>query len=177
MCTLSLVPATKDDMKAVATWIGHPDILRWLGAGFKVTTPSCDRSDLDGQRRGHVRTIQLVVRDQDRAQPPVAYACAAVYGTPAPGTVVGATEPEDAEYTAPFHASVMYAVRPDRWEKRIGTALVPALLDHPDLAEVAVFLAGIDSENGGSRAVAEAAGFVAEPDAPGTGHRLYRFTR
>ncbi|MEU4345588.1 hypothetical protein AB0H00_30780 [Nocardia sp. NPDC023852] len=56
-------------------------------------------------------------------------------------------------------------------------ALVPALLEHPALAEVAVFLAGIDSKNGGSRTVAEAAGFVAEPDAPATGHRMYRFTR
>lgn len=177
MRTLSLIPATEDDMKGVATWIGHPDILRWLGDTFKVTTPSRDRSELDGQRRGHVRTVQLVVRDQDPAQPPVAYACAAVYGTPAPGTVVGATQPEDAEYTAPFHASVMYAVRRDCWKHRIGTDLVPALLEHPALAEVAVFLAGIDSENGGSRKVAEAAGFVAEPDAPATGHRMYRFTR
>ncbi|MEV6660624.1 GNAT family N-acetyltransferase [Nocardia fluminea] len=177
MRTVSLILATESDMKGVATWIGHPEILRWLGTAFKVTTPSHGDSDLDGQPRGHVRTVRLVVRDHDRAQPPVAYACAAIYGTPAPGTVVGATEPEDAEYTAPFHASVMYAVRPDCWEDRIGTALVPALLKHAELAEAAVFLAGIDSKNEGSRKVAEGAGFVAEPDAPATGHRMYRFTR
>lgn len=81
------------------------------------------------------------------------------------------------EYTAPFHASLLYAVRPDRQKQRIGTALLPAVLAYPGLADVETFSAGIARKNTGSRNVAAGAGFIAEPDAPADKTLVYRYHR
>jgi RimJ/RimL family protein N-acetyltransferase len=52
-----------------------------------------------------------------------------------------------------------YLVDPDRWRRGYGRAVLQAVFEHPETAEVEIFFLGIDADNHASRRCAEAAGF------------------
>ncbi len=171
---MNLTPATAEELNAVDRWLQHDDILRWLGSyttGMSLVDMTWHPDDL--RKLFLARVERLVVRDTPQSEnAPIAYVSAAVYGLRRSDPETGATG-----HTEPFHAVLLYAVRPDRLRKRIGSALIPAVLAYPGLAEVDTFSAGIARTNIGSRAVAEGAGFVAWPDAPADETLKYVYRR
>ncbi|MGW6697523.1 GNAT family N-acetyltransferase [Nocardia sp. NPDC055049] len=174
MHTVTLAPATTEELDAVDRWLQHPGILQWLGSYTTGTDLARMTRHPDDLRKLYLARVErLVVRDTPHSgNAPVAYVSAAVYGVQQSDHETGTTE-----YTAPFHAVLLYAVRPDRQQQRIGTALIPAVLAYPGLASVETFSAGIARKNVGSQIVAMAAGFIADPYAPADQTLVYRYRR
>lgn len=70
-----------------------------------------------------------------------------------------------------------YVVAPDCWRQGFGTATLRAAVQHPNVANVRLFAAGIDADNTASLRCASAAGFapdVTEPDWEGIVYYLLR---
>jgi len=59
-----------------------------------------------------------------------------------------------------------YVVDPARWGQGHGRAALAAVMAHPEVADVAIFFCGIDTDNHASRRCAEAAGFRLVDPAP-----------
>lgn len=70
-----------------------------------------------------------------------------------------------------------YVVDPDRWRKGVGRAVIRAAVEHPDVADVRIFAAGIDPANEPSRRCAAAAGFCADSDQPDWEDTVYYLLR
>ena len=70
-----------------------------------------------------------------------------------------------------------YVVDPARWGQGYGTAALRAVLASPEVADVRLFVAGIDADNVASSRCARSAGFAVEdpePDWEGTVYFLHR---
>ena len=63
-----------------------------------------------------------------------------------------------------------------RWREGLGSALLRTWVEAPEVADVDVFVLGIDHDNVASRRCAESAGFRADDDVPDWEGIVY-FTR
>jgi RimJ/RimL family protein N-acetyltransferase len=70
-----------------------------------------------------------------------------------------------------------YVVDPHLWGHGIGRAVIRAAVDHPDVADVRLFAAGIDTANESSRRCAAAAGFYPDIDEPDWEDTVYYLLR
>ena len=74
--------------------------------------------------------------------------------------------------------AIGYVVDPARWRQGYGRAAIETVLAHPGLADVRLWVCGIDADNTASRRCAESAGFRLTDPAPDFEDVLYyrRFT-
>lgn len=101
MHTVTLTPATTEELDAVDRWLQHPGIIQWLGSYTTGTDLARTTRHPDDLRKLYLARVErLVVRDSPRfGNAPAAYVSAAVYGVRQSDHETGTTE-----YTAPFHA-------------------------------------------------------------------------
>ncbi|MFI6998366.1 GNAT family N-acetyltransferase [Nocardia sp. NPDC050175] len=155
-----LSPATDADLDVIEPWLCNRSIRRWLD-GYPIRDmrdPTTTVSDPIGS--GYLaRTHKWVVREASCAdEPPLGFISAEVYGVGSIGTdgwMVG----------APFYAKLLYFVAPGQHSKGIGTSMLHAAIDAPEVCNVIEFRCGIASRNLPSRRVALRAGFRRQPEA------------
>ncbi len=176
--SLTLVRFTEDLLAMVQPWFQYPEVRRRLGG------PDWPARELElaetnpGERfRGRrvLRVHSWVALDLTGA--PVAKIGGDIYdrwtrydGSNPEHPVVGSVEPGPA-------MGLAYVVAPDYWRQGFGTATLRAAVQHPDVADVRLFAAGIDADNTVSLRCASAAGFapeVTEPDWEDTIYFLLR---
>jgi RimJ/RimL family protein N-acetyltransferase len=157
--TVQLSTATDDDFGVIESWLRDGRVKRWIGCSFSVrqTTYMEDVSP-DPSGPGHVAIMhKWAVRRAGQEQgPPVGYVLATVYGT---GEITDRWNVRD-----PYYAYLLYFVDPHHRGGGIGTAMLRAAINHPDLTGVTEFRCGIGVRNIGSRRVARRAGFTRQPE-------------
>jgi RimJ/RimL family protein N-acetyltransferase len=162
--TVTLVPFTADLLAAVQPWFTHPEVRQRLGGPQWPAREFALGSGPGGMYRGLrvLRSHSWVAVDAEGV--PVAQVGGEVYDrwcryTEGPaGPVVDRVEPGPA-------MGLAYVVDPRRWRQGFGTATLRAVIDAPEVADVAVFAAGIEADNLASAGCAAAAGFA--PDSAG----------
>jgi RimJ/RimL family protein N-acetyltransferase len=173
-----LVPFTEAALRVVQPWFRHPEVDRRLGG------PEWPARELrlmtekpDGEFRGRrvLRTHSWLVLNEDGV--PVAKIGGDVYdrwtrylGETPEGPILDGWEPGPA-------MGLAYVVDPSRWRRGFGTAALRAATASPEVADVRLFVAGIDADNSASSRCARSAGFVPddpEPDWEGTVYYILR---
>jgi RimJ/RimL family protein N-acetyltransferase len=173
---ITLRPLTRTDLAAITPWFEDADTRRSLGG------PDWPAAMLDhGERavgemfRGAVQTAahHYLAETNGRA---VGYIDC---GTFDHCTVYGGEGPDGPTIQETIDAvtgSIAFAVDPARRRKRLATNMIHALTNHPDLAAVELFEAGVEPENHGSRRALEAAGFRLRSPVPDCEGMLYYVT-
>ncbi|MGN2642117.1 MULTISPECIES: GNAT family N-acetyltransferase [Nocardia] len=156
--TVRLTTATIADLEAVESWLRDGRVRRWLGGIQIMRTSYMQDVRRDPNGPGYVaRMHKLAVRELGRdGEPPVGCVVATVYG-------VGDTT-NSWTVRGPYYATLLYAVDPHRHDGGIGTAMLQAAIDHPELIDVAEFRCGIAVRNLASRRIARRVGFVKQPE-------------
>ena len=173
-----LVPFTAASLPVVQQWFRHPEVDRRLGG------PEWPARELrlmaekpGGEFRGRrvLRTHSWLVLDADEV--PVAkiggdvYDCWTRYLGEGPGgPIIDRREPGPA-------MGLAYVVDPNRWGRGFGTASLWAVTGSPEVADVRLFVAGIDADNTASSRCARSVGLVPdepEPDWEGTVQHILR---
>jgi RimJ/RimL family protein N-acetyltransferase len=154
---LTLRPITKAGAYEIEHWFDDPEVDRRLGGRFWIHRAVRLLADPPG---GEFRG-RLVLRGHgwladDPGGVPVAYLGGEVYDRWV--RYHGEGEPLTGEVRA-VTMGLGYVVDPARRRQGYGRAAIEALLAHPDLADVGLFVCGIDADNVASRRCAESAGF------------------
>jgi RimJ/RimL family protein N-acetyltransferase len=163
---VTLAPYTVDRLPAVRPWFTDPEVRRRLGG------PDWPERELQLMNQGLGETFRgrRVLRTHswvalDAAGEVVAHLGGEVYDrwcrydeTP-DGPVVSDVEPGPA-------MGLAYVVDPGRWRRGFGRAALRAAVAAPEVADVAVFALGIETDNTASRRCAESAGFRADDAGP-----------
>jgi RimJ/RimL family protein N-acetyltransferase len=165
--TVRLVPFTEAGLRLVQPWFEHPEVRHRLGGPeWPARELRLMREKPGGDFRGRtvLRVHSWLAVDQVGAV--VAKVGGDVYdrwtrydGEGPEGPLISSTVPGPA-------MGLAYVVEPARWGRGLGTATLRAVVASPHVADVRVFVAGIDADNVPSRRCAEAAGFRAEPPEP-----------
>lgn len=174
---LRLQPFTVDLLPLVQPWFTHPEVRRWLGGpdwpAREFTVPDSGLGDVHRGRRV-LRTHSWVAVDGDGRV--VAQIGGEVYDRwchyteTTGGPVVDAVEPGPA-------MGLAYVVDPGRGRRGLGATTLRAVVDAPEVADVALFAAGAETDNVASARCAVAAGFTPDaltPDREGIVHYLRR---
>ncbi len=175
---ITLVLFTQAWLPAVQPWFRNPEVRRRLGGPEwpeRELRLAAELDDAPFRGREVLRTHSWVGLDDTGEV--VAKIGGDVYdrwtrydGSVPEAPVISAVEPGPA-------MGISYVVAPDRWRQGIGRATMRALVEHPELADVRVFAAGIDVDNISSRSCAASAGFAPqseEADWEGTIYYLLR---
>lgn len=162
-----LVPFTPGWLGAVEVWFDHPEVRRRLGDRL---WPARELRLLaehpGGEFRGRrvLRAHSWVVLD-DRSSP-VGHIGGEVYdrwtrygGEGHNGPVILAADDRRT-------MGLAYVIDPARWRHGFGAAALRAVIAAPEVADVRLFVAGIDADNVVSRRCALSAGFSVENAAP-----------
>jgi len=173
-----LVPFTEAALPVVQPWFRHPEVDRRLGGPewpareLRLLT---DKPGGEFRGRRVLRTHSWLVLNAEEV--PVAkiggdvYDCWTRYLGEAPGGPI-----LDGWEAGPA-MGVAYVVDPGRWRRGFGTAALRAVIASPVVADVRLFVAGIDADNTASSRCARSAGLVPddpEPDWEGTIHHILR---
>jgi RimJ/RimL family protein N-acetyltransferase len=175
---LNLVPFTAQQLPLVQPWFLHPEVRRWLGGPewpareLRLTTVMPAE-----QFRGRLvlRTHSWIALDPTGT--PLAKIGGDVYDQ---WTRYDGSQPTQAVITSAEPGPAMglaYVVDPQRWRKGVGRAVIRAAVDHPDVADVRIFAAGIDTSNEPGRRCAAAAGFYPDTDQPDWEDTIYYLLR
>ena len=172
------MPFTAESLPLVQPWFRHPEVDRRLGGPeWPARELRLMREKPGGEFRGRrvLRTHSWLLVEEDGA--PVAKIGGDVYdrwtrylGEGPDGPVTDGSEPGPA-------MGLAYVVDPDRWLQGYGRAALLAVVACPDVADVRLFVAGIDADNPASSRCARSAGLVPddpEPDWEGTVYHLLR---
>jgi RimJ/RimL family protein N-acetyltransferase len=156
-----LEPFGAEHLPLVQPWFEHDEVSRRLGGpDWPVRALAVADSDDDAEFRGRrvLRTHTWLARHEGE---PVGYLGGEVYDrwTIWDGQRVIASEPGPAMGAA-------YVVAPTRWREGLGSALLRSWVVAPEVADVRVFVLGIDTDNVASHRCAESAGFRADDDVP-----------
>lgn len=172
------MPFTDGLLPAVQPWFHHAEIRRRLGGPeWPARELRLAASKLRETYRGRVVLREHSWIALDATGEPVAKVGGDVYdrwtrydGSHPDRIVIRAVEPGPA-------MGLAYVVDPARWRRGFGRATLRAAANHPDVCDVRIFVAGIDTDNEPSRRCAASAGFrpeVAEPDWEDTVYYLLR---
>jgi RimJ/RimL family protein N-acetyltransferase len=170
---LILRPLTPADLAVITPWFEDPDTRRFLGgsqwpAAMLAHDDRAVKTTFRGARQTCARHYLALADDA-----PVGYIdcgvfdCCTVYGGD------GDTGPIITETIEAITGSIAFAVDPNRRREGIATSMIRALTQHPDLAHVELFEAGVDPENVGSRRALTAAGFDLPDPGPDCEGMLY----
>lgn len=153
---LTLRPLTKAGAYEVEHWFDDPEVDRRLGGRFWIHRAVRLLAEPPGEFRGRqvLRSYAWLADDADGR--PVAHIGGEVYDRWVRYHGVG--EPLTGEIRAVTMA-LGYVVDPARQRQGYGRAAIEAVLAHPDLADVALWVCGIEPDNVASRRCAESAGF------------------
>ena len=163
---VALRPFTADRLALVEPWFHHPEVQRWLGGPEWPAR----QFTVAGEGLGEMFRGRRVLRAHswlavDGTGAAVAYLGGEVYDrwsryTVGPdGPVVEAVEPGPA-------MGLAYVVDPRRWRHGFGTAALRAAMAAPEVADVVLFAAGIETGNVASARCAIAAGLLPDPAGP-----------
>jgi len=158
--SLSLRPLTAPAAGQIEHWFDHPEVQQRLGGRFWIHR----ELRLIGERPGTTFRGMRVLRSHgwvalDATQAPVAFIGGDVYDR---WVRYHGEAPRGAVISDEINARAMglgYVVDPARWRQGYGRAAIATVLDQPELADVALFFCGIDSDNLASQRCATAAGF------------------
>ena len=166
-----LVPFRPDLLDAVVPWFDHPEVQHRLGGrswpARELRLRAAPHSE-EFRGRWVVRTHSYVVLDE--ADTPVAQIGGDVYDR------WTSWDPATERVTATYPGTAMgsaYVVDPARWGRGYGRAALLALLRHPELADVAQFVLGVEPDNTASLRAAAAAGFQPLTTAPDAEDMVY----
>jgi RimJ/RimL family protein N-acetyltransferase len=173
-----LVPFTAATLPVVQRWFGHPEVDRRLGGPeWPARQLRLMTEKPGGEFRGRrvLRTHAWLALDEDDA--PVAqiggdvYDCWTRYlGEGPDGPIVDGREAGPA-------MGLAYVVDPARWRRGYGSAALRAVTASAEVADVRLFIAGIDADNTASSRCARSAGMVPDdpqPDWEDTVHHILR---
>ncbi len=167
---VNLRPLTRSDVVAITPWFEDPDTLRYLGgADWPAAMLDHGERAVSETFRGALQTAahHYLAEVEDRAAGYID--C----GTFDRATVYGGDGPDGPIITEAIEVatgSIAFAVDPAVRRRGVGGAMIAALLARPELAFVALFEAGVETENVACRRCLEAAGFCmrsSEPDYEG----------
>jgi RimJ/RimL family protein N-acetyltransferase len=173
---LVLEPFGAEHLPLVQPWFEHDDVRRRLGGpewparGLELAP----REDEEFRGARVLRTHTWLARCDGE---PVGYLGGDVYDQ---WTTWDGRDPEHPRVTSSEPGPAMgsaYVVAPGRWREGIGTALLRAWVEAPDVRDVRLFALGIDADNMASRRCAERAGFRADDDAPDWEGTVYLIRR
>ena len=161
MTALELEPFRAEHLPLVQPWFEHPAVRHRLGGPDwpgRALAVAAGPDDEEFRGRRVLRTHTWLARHDGE---PVGYLGGDVYDrwTVWDGSRVTAWEPGPAMGSA-------YVVDPGRWREGLGTAMLRAWVEAPEVEDVHVFALGIDHDNVASRRCSESAGFRAEDDVP-----------
>jgi RimJ/RimL family protein N-acetyltransferase len=153
---LTLRPLTKAGAYEVEHWFDDPEVDRRLGGRFWIHRAVRLLAEPPGEFRGRqvLRSYAWLADDADGR--PVAHVGGEVYDRWV--RYYGEGEPLTGEIRAVTMA-LGYVVDPARQRQGYGRAAIEAVLAHPDLADVELWVCGIEQDNVASRRCAESAGF------------------
>jgi RimJ/RimL family protein N-acetyltransferase len=173
-----LVPFTAEALAVVQPWFRHPEVDRRLGGPeWPVRELRLMQENPGGEFRGRrvLRAHSWLVLDDNGS--PVAKVGGDVYdrwthylGEGPNGPVIDRSEAGPA-------MGLAYVVDPARWRQRYGSAALRAVVASAEVADVRIFVAGIDADNLSGSRCARSAGFDPEdpePDREGTVHHVLR---
>jgi RimJ/RimL family protein N-acetyltransferase len=165
MSRVRLEPFGSEQLPIVEPWFEDVDTQRWLGGpGWPGLILDLASNPL-GEYRGAVETGRHSWLAWDGGRPVGLVDCGT---TDRWTTWEGGPNGRGVIATVPLpSANISYLVDPAVRRRRYGTAVVRELLIHPELAQVELFAAGIESGNVASIRCARSAGFAplnAEPD-------------
>lgn len=173
-----LVPFTVDALPLVQPWFRHPEVDRRLGGPeWPARQLRLMTEKPGGEFRGRrvLRTHTWLALDE--TDDPVAqiggdvYDCWTRYlGEGPDGPIIDGREPGPA-------MGLAYVVDPARWRRGYGTAALRAVTASPEVADVRLFVAGIDADNTASSRCARSAGMAPDdprPDWEDTVHHILR---
>ena len=169
---VSLTPFTPDWLKRVEVWFDHPETRRRLGGRdwpARELRLLAERPGGEFRGRRVLRAHSWVVLDDGLR--PVGHVGGEVYDR---WTIYGGEGPDGPRILATEERRTMglaYVIDPGRWRRGFGAASLRAATGAPEVADVRLFVAGIDADNLASQRCAASAGFVpgsAEPDFEGT---------
>ena len=174
---MDLVPFTEAELHLVQPWFEHPEVRSRLGGPeWPARELRLMREKPGGEFRGRevLRTHSWLVRDDDAV---VAKIGGDVYdrwtrydGEGPDGPLISRVEDGPA-------MGLAYGVDPARGGRGIGREVLHTVVASSEVADVRIFVAGIDADNTPSRRSAVAAGFSPddpEPDREGTVYHLLR---
>jgi RimJ/RimL family protein N-acetyltransferase len=153
---LTLRPLTKAGAYEVEHWFDDPEVDRRLGGRFWIHRAVRLLAERPGEFRGRqvLRSYGWLADDQDGV--PVAHIGGEVYdrwiryhgeGRPLTGEIRAVT------------MSLGYVVDPARWRQGYGRAAIETVFALPEVADIELWVLGIDPDNTASRRCAESAGF------------------
>lgn len=172
------MPFTAELLPCVQPWFLHPEVRHRLGGPDWPARELRRRSESSGEwfrGRKVLRAHSWVLLDDHDV--PVAKIGGDVYDRWTRYLGEGRDGPRIA-WTEPARSMALaYVVDPARWRTGIGRRALQAVLAHPAVTDVELFVLGIDSDNWASRACAAAAGFTVddpEPDFEDTVYHSHR---
>jgi RimJ/RimL family protein N-acetyltransferase len=158
--SLTLRPFSSTDADRVGHWFDNPEVQRRLGGRSWIHRAASLLDTEPGEWfRGRMvlRAHAWLALDEDAA--PVAYVGGEVYDRWVRYHGEGASGPLLSEEDRRPAMGLAYAVDPTRWGRGHGRGALRAVIAHPDVADVATFSCGIDTDNVASQRCCAAAGF------------------
>ena len=158
------------ELPAILEWFEDPDTSRFLGGpGWPVAMlANAERAvgtDFRGARQTAADHFLAIAGGV-----PVGYIDCGTFDRCAIYGGEGLNGPIILETIAAITGAIAFTVDPVRRREGLATRMIRALIDHPGLATVELFEAGVDPENDASRRTLAASGFrlrTAEPDFEG----------
>ena len=167
MDPVQLRPFAAAQLPLVRPWFEHAEVRRRLGGpDWPARSLRLDERDPAGEEFRGCRVLRAHTWLAWHGESPVGYLGGEVYDRWArwDGSDPGRPVVSHAE-AGPAMGSA-YVVDPARWRQGYGVAMLRAWLAAPQVADVRVFVLGIDDDNVASRRCAVRAGFVADPPEP-----------
>lgn len=164
---------TAQDLPAIVGWFQDPDTSRFLGGpdwlvAMLANAERAVGTDFRGARQTTADHFLALVDGV-----PVGYVdcgtfdrCAVYGGESQDGPIIRET-------IEAVTGAIAFTIDPARRRQGLATKMIRALIDHPDLHNVALFEAGVDPENHASRRTLEAAGFHLRSSEPDCEEMLY----
>lgn len=161
---------TTDDLAAIAGWFADPDTSRYLGgpqwpARMLANAERSIGTDFRGARQTAADHYLALLEGV-----PVGYVDCGTFDRRVIYGGEGPDGPIIIDTIDAITGAIAFTIDPTRRRQGLATRMIRALTDHPDLAAVELFEAGVDPDNIASRRCLEAVGFAlrsVEPDFEG----------
>lgn len=173
MDRIILHPMTRAELPVIQPWFEDPDTARFLGGPYWPAKMLDHAARCVGETfRGATQTGShhyLAFADGT----PVGYIDCGIFDR---CTVYGGEGPDGPIILDTIDAvsgAIAFTIDPTHRRQGLATRMIRALTEHPDLATVQLFEAGVEPDNHASRRTLEAAGFTLPSEKPDFEEMLY----